>query len=67
MHKTEAFLHRAVGQLSDAVKIPTETFDAMPPVGEDERWLTRGPFVDHLATAFPLVYVFVILPAFDAS
>ncbi|KAJ6572285.1 carboxypeptidase S [Mycena capillaripes] len=56
LHATEAFLLRAVGQLSAAVQIPTETFDAMPPVGEDERWESRGPFVEHLPGAFPLVH-----------
>ncbi|KAJ7056189.1 hypothetical protein C8F01DRAFT_1157035 [Mycena amicta] len=47
LHTTQAFLQRAVGQLSAAVQIPTET---------TPRWLTRAPFVDHLATAFPLVH-----------
>ncbi|KAF7323581.1 Carboxypeptidase S [Mycena kentingensis (nom. inval.)] len=56
LHATKDFLLRAVGQLSAAVQIPTETFDSMPAVGEDPRWLTRGPFVEHLATAFPLVH-----------
>ncbi|KAF7318359.1 Carboxypeptidase S [Mycena chlorophos] len=56
IHKTNAFLQRAVGQLSAAVQIPTETFDAMLPVGEDPRWETRAPFVEHLTTAFPLVH-----------
>ncbi|KAJ7778400.1 carboxypeptidase S [Mycena metata] len=56
LHATNDFLTRAVGQLSAAVQVPTETFDAMKPVGEDERWLSRGPFIDHLATAFPLVH-----------
>ncbi|KAJ7034588.1 hypothetical protein C8F04DRAFT_1259825 [Mycena alexandri] len=56
LHATNDFLMRAVSQLSAAVQIPTESFDEMGPVGEDERWLTRGPFVDHLATAFPLVH-----------
>jgi Gly-Xaa carboxypeptidase len=54
-HATTAFRDRAVAQLSAAVQIPTETFDGMGPVGEDERWLSRGPFLEHLASAFPLV------------
>ncbi|KAJ7825060.1 hypothetical protein B0H14DRAFT_3110832 [Mycena olivaceomarginata] len=54
-HATTAFRDRAVAQLSAAVQIPTETFDGMGPVGEDERWLSRGPFIEHLASAFPLV------------
>ncbi|KAJ6494687.1 hypothetical protein C8R47DRAFT_1318622 [Mycena vitilis] len=56
LHATDAFLLRAVDRLSAAVQIPTETYDAMPPVGEDARWETRGPFVDHLPGAFPLVH-----------
>ncbi|KAJ7291940.1 hypothetical protein C8J57DRAFT_1274231 [Mycena rebaudengoi] len=56
LHATDDFLTRAVAQLSAAVQIPTETFDGMGPVGEDERWLSRGPFVDHLVQAFPLVH-----------
>ncbi|KAJ7512330.1 hypothetical protein B0H11DRAFT_1698767 [Mycena galericulata] len=56
LHATDAFLQRAVAQLSVAVRIPTETFDAMGPVGEDPRWASRGPFVEHLGGAFPLVH-----------
>ncbi|KAJ7742132.1 hypothetical protein DFH07DRAFT_44200 [Mycena maculata] len=56
LHATDAFLQRAVGRLSAAVQIPTETYDEMGPVGEDPRWITRGPFVEHLTTAFPLVH-----------
>ncbi|KAJ7650966.1 hypothetical protein FB45DRAFT_889219 [Roridomyces roridus] len=56
LHSTDAFLKRAAAQLSAAVQIPTETYDAMGPVGEDPRWESRGPFVEHLATAFPLVH-----------
>ncbi|KAJ7154545.1 carboxypeptidase S [Mycena filopes] len=56
LHRTNDFLTRAVAQLSAAVQIPTESFDAMLPVGEDDRWLSRGPFIEHLATAFPLVH-----------
>ena len=46
---------RAVGQLSAATQIPTETFDEMGPVGEDPGWDSRGPFVEHLRKAFPRV------------
>ncbi|KAJ7636726.1 hypothetical protein FB45DRAFT_907191 [Roridomyces roridus] len=56
LHGTDAFLHRAVDQLSAAVQIPTETYDGMGPVGEDPRWASRDPFVDHLVTAFPRVH-----------
>ncbi|KAJ7096137.1 carboxypeptidase S [Mycena epipterygia] len=56
LHATPAFFERAVAQLSAAVRIPTETFDEMGPVGEDARWITRAPFVEHLASAFPLLH-----------
>ncbi|KAJ7150845.1 hypothetical protein C8R43DRAFT_490977 [Mycena crocata] len=56
LYATDDFLLRAASQLSAAVQIPTETFDSMGPVGEDERWLNRGPFIEHLARAFPLVH-----------
>ncbi|KAF8217538.1 carboxypeptidase S [Mycena galopus ATCC 62051] len=56
LHATPEFRMRAVHQLSAAVQIPTETFDAMRPVGEDERWASRGPFVEHLERAFPKVH-----------
>ncbi|KAK7020387.1 carboxypeptidase S [Favolaschia claudopus] len=56
LHSSDTFLKRAIAQLSNAVQIPTETFDSMGPVGEDARWESRGPFVDHLEKAFPLVH-----------
>ncbi|KAJ7154548.1 hypothetical protein C8R46DRAFT_960568 [Mycena filopes] len=56
LHATNDFLTYAVAQLGAAVRIPTEPYDEMGPVGEDDRWLSRGPFVEHLATAFPLVH-----------
>ena len=33
----------------------TESYDKMPPVGEDPRWEAFGPFHDYLLKAFPLV------------
>lgn len=57
LHATDDFLARAISQLSAAVQIPTETFDAMGPIGEDARWQSRGSFVDHLEKSFPLLYV----------
>jgi Gly-Xaa carboxypeptidase len=62
LHLTDEFLARAVNQLSAAMQIPTKTFDAMGSVGEDVRWETRGPFVEHLAKAFSLVFFYIIHP-----
>ncbi|KAF7354336.1 Carboxypeptidase S [Mycena venus] len=56
LHATDDFLARAISQLSVAVQIPTETFDAMGPIGEDARWQSRGSFVDHLEKSFQLLH-----------
>ncbi|KAI0954058.1 hypothetical protein AcW1_006673 [Taiwanofungus camphoratus] len=49
----QAFLDRAVNWLAGAVRIPTESYDEMLPVGEDPRWEAFGPFHDYLLSAFP--------------
>ncbi|KAI0272775.1 carboxypeptidase S [Gloeopeniophorella convolvens] len=52
----DSFTKRAVSWLGGAVQIPTESYDKMGPVGEDERWEAFGPFHDYLLKAFPLVH-----------
>ncbi|KAF4583535.1 hypothetical protein EYR38_002287 [Pleurotus pulmonarius] len=54
--RSDAYRLRAVEWLSQAVKIPTETYDDMGPVGGDDRWDAFGPFHDYLRAAFPLVH-----------
>ncbi|KAF7291986.1 Carboxypeptidase S [Mycena indigotica] len=61
LYSTQSFRSRAVRRLGEAVKIPTETFDAMAPVGEDSRWETRQPFVDHLAMEYPYTHKYLEL------
>ncbi|KAK7005667.1 Gly-X carboxypeptidase [Favolaschia claudopus] len=53
---TSDFKTKAINWLSGAVQVPTEVFDAMPPVGQDSRWEVFGPFHDYLSSAFPLVH-----------
>ncbi|KAF7348691.1 Carboxypeptidase S [Mycena venus] len=53
LHATTVFRDRAVAQLSAAVQIPTETFDNMGPIDEDERWMSREPFIEHLKGGVP--------------
>ncbi|PPQ67706.1 hypothetical protein CVT24_002762 [Panaeolus cyanescens] len=50
------FQQTAVNWLSGAVRVPTESFDNMAPIGEDTRWEAFGPFHDYLLGAFPLVH-----------
>ncbi|KAI0367059.1 carboxypeptidase S [Pilatotrama ljubarskyi] len=53
---SEAFKSRAVEWLGGAVRVPTQSYDKMGPVGEDPRWEVFGPFHDYLLKSFPLVH-----------
>ncbi|KAF7366779.1 Gly-X carboxypeptidase [Mycena sanguinolenta] len=53
---TPDFKTKAINWLAGAVQIPTEVFDGMSAVGEDERWDVFAPFHDYLSDAFPLVH-----------
>ncbi|KAI0322814.1 carboxypeptidase S [Amylostereum chailletii] len=53
---SESFKTQAVDWLGGAVRVPTESYDKMPPVGDDPRWEAFGPFHDYLLEAFPLVH-----------
>ncbi|EIW79241.1 carboxypeptidase S [Coniophora puteana RWD-64-598 SS2] len=52
----EAFRLELAESLGGAVRIPTESFDDMGPIGEDPRWNTFGPLHDYLYSRFPLVH-----------
>ncbi|KAF9557345.1 carboxypeptidase S [Agrocybe pediades] len=53
---TPEFQESAINWLGGAVRVPTESFDNMDPVGVDPRWNAFGPFHDYLLSAFPLVH-----------
>ncbi|CAA7267427.1 unnamed protein product [Cyclocybe aegerita] len=53
---TPDFKTSAIDWLAGAVRVPTESFDNMDPVGVDPRWDAFGPFHDYLLGAFPLVH-----------
>ncbi|KAI0295384.1 carboxypeptidase S [Multifurca ochricompacta] len=52
----DAFTKRAVQWLGGAVRVPTESYDDMGPVGVDKRWEAFGPFHDYLVQSFPLTH-----------
>ncbi|KAH9066871.1 hypothetical protein EDB87DRAFT_1721053 [Lactarius vividus] len=52
----DVFTSRAVGWLGGAVRVPTESYDNMGPIGMDERWEAFGPFHDYLLRSFPLTH-----------
>ncbi|KAF9070917.1 hypothetical protein BDP27DRAFT_1446637 [Rhodocollybia butyracea] len=54
--ETNAFKSLAIDKLRGLIKIPSETYDSMPPPGQDPRWETLGQVHDYLAEAFPLIH-----------
>ncbi|KZT65622.1 carboxypeptidase S [Daedalea quercina L-15889] len=55
-YKTDGFLLRAVDLLGGAVRIPTESYDDLGPIGEDPRWEPFGPFHDYLLKVYPQIH-----------
>lgn len=53
---TEAFRNGTIARLSGAVRIPTQSYDDMGPIGEDKRWDVMYDFADYLKNTFPRVY-----------
>ncbi|KAF4569828.1 hypothetical protein EYR40_008808 [Pleurotus pulmonarius] len=53
---TDAFKTKAIDWLAGAVRVPTESYDKMDPVGVDPRWEAFAPFHAYLHSAFPLVH-----------
>ncbi|KAH9000506.1 carboxypeptidase S [Lactarius akahatsu] len=52
----DAFTSRAVEWLGGAVRVPTESYDNMDPIGVDERWEAFRPFHDYIFRSFPLIH-----------
>lgn len=46
----------AIGRLTGAVKIPTQSYDDMGAIGEDARWDIFYSFADYLEKTYPLVH-----------
>jgi Gly-Xaa carboxypeptidase len=54
--ETEQFRNESVARLGGAVKIPTQSYDDMGPIGEDSRWDIFYQFSDYLKSQFPGVH-----------
>jgi Gly-Xaa carboxypeptidase len=52
---SDEFFDKSLKKMQGAVQIPTESFDDMGKVGEDERWDIFEDFHAYLEEAFPLV------------
>ncbi|KAM0722682.1 hypothetical protein Q7P37_002123 [Cladosporium fusiforme] len=53
---SDAFRNETIARLSGAVKIPTQSFDNMGPIGEDKRWDVMYDFAEYLKQTFPKVH-----------
>ncbi|KAJ7115872.1 hypothetical protein C8R44DRAFT_216220 [Mycena epipterygia] len=56
VYQAEDFKSSVYEKLGAAVRVPTETYDDMLPVGQDPRWNTFQELLDVLETSFPVVY-----------
>ncbi|KAF7797259.1 hypothetical protein EIP86_008452 [Pleurotus ostreatoroseus] len=56
LHNQPAFQHSAIEALGGAVRVPTESYDDLGPVGEDPRWDTFADLHVFLESTFPRVY-----------
>ncbi|KAI0388972.1 peptidase family M20/M25/M40 [Xylariaceae sp. FL0594] len=53
---SDKFRNETVDRLAGAVRIPTESYDDLGPVGEDPRWDTMYDLAAYLEKTFPLVH-----------
>ncbi|KXX80036.1 Carboxypeptidase S [Madurella mycetomatis] len=51
-----AFRNASIARLSSAVRVKTESFDDLGPIGEDSRWDVFYDFHQYLEMTFPLIY-----------
>ncbi|CAI6326585.1 unnamed protein product [Periconia digitata] len=53
---SDEFRNKSIEKLAGAVRIATQSFDDIGPVGEDPRWDIFYSFADYLSSTFPLVH-----------
>ncbi|KAF8920567.1 hypothetical protein CPB85DRAFT_1548472 [Mucidula mucida] len=56
LFSTDGFKLEAYKQLGGAVRIQTESYDDLLPVGQDDRWNVFQDFHQYLETSFPVIY-----------
>ncbi|KAL4243810.1 peptidase M20A family protein [Abortiporus biennis] len=56
LYDTDKFKNRTYEALRGAVRIPSESYDVMDPVGEDPRYEIFGQLHEYLQTTYPLVH-----------
>jgi len=53
---SEKFKNASVGRLAGAIRIPSESFDDLGPIGKDKRWNIMYKVAKYLKQTFPLVH-----------
>ncbi|KAI1776276.1 carboxypeptidase S [Hypoxylon cercidicola] len=53
--KSSKFVNETVARMAGAIQIPSQSYDDMGPIGEDERWDVMFDFAAYLQQTFPLV------------
>ncbi|KAI1400828.1 carboxypeptidase s [Hypoxylon fuscum] len=53
---SSSFLNESTIRMAGAIQIPTQSYDDLGPVGEDERWDIMFEFAAYLQVTFPLVH-----------
>ncbi|KAI0443599.1 peptidase family M20/M25/M40 [Xylaria telfairii] len=59
--RSDKFRDDAIERLAGAVRIPTQSYDDLGPIGEDPRWDTMYDLADYLKSTFPLVHTTLAL------
>ncbi|KAI0534912.1 peptidase family M20/M25/M40 [Xylaria digitata] len=54
--QSDKFREETIKRMAGAIRIPTESYDDLGPVGEDPRWDAMYGFADYLKSTFPLVH-----------
>lgn len=54
--KSDKFRNETIERMAGAIRIPTQSYDDLGPVGEDPRWDGLYDFADYLKSTFPLVH-----------
>ncbi|KAE9399968.1 Zn-dependent exopeptidase [Gymnopus androsaceus JB14] len=56
IHSSESFKHTSYQLLGASIRIPTESYDDLLPVGQDNRWRVFHDFHAYLEDSFPRIY-----------
>ncbi|KAI1505672.1 peptidase family M20/M25/M40 [Biscogniauxia marginata] len=53
---TSKFRNETIARMAGAIQVPSQSYDDLGPIGEDERWDVMYDMADYLEKTFPLVH-----------